>query len=100
MEHIGVTVIVRGTQKRASRALAMAMDCARFCGSKGTISQLQPGAVPTLAVTINHAAGGGEALAEFGTSIRTVTDGAQKLAVKQWIAKSDHDDAPRCRSIC
>jgi hypothetical protein len=26
-----------------------------------------------------------------------VADGAQKLAVKQWIAKSDHDDAPRCR---
>ncbi len=75
----------------------MAVGCARFCGGKGTISQLQPGAVPTLSIPINYAAGGGEALAEFGTSIRTVADGAQKLAVKQWIAKSDHDDAPRCR---
>src|SRR5271156_1291880 len=100
MEYIGVTVIVRGAQKRASRALAMAVGCARFCGGKGTVSQLQPGAVPTLSIPINYAAGGGEALAEFGTSIRTVTDGAQKLAVKQWIAKSDHDDAPRCRFIC
>jgi hypothetical protein len=70
------------------------MDCARFCGSKGTISQLQPGAVPTLAITINHAAGGGEALAEFGTAIRTVTDGAPKLAIKQWISKSNHDAPP------
>jgi hypothetical protein len=70
------------------------MDCARLCGSKGTISQLQPGAVPTLAITINHAAGCGEALAEFGTAIRTVTDGAPELAIKQWIAKSNHDAPP------
>jgi hypothetical protein len=38
--------------------------------------------MPTLAIAINYAAGGGEALAELGTSVRTVTDRAEELTIK------------------
>src|ERR1700728_695339 len=39
MKYKGVAGIIRGAQESASRALAMAVRCARFCGGKRTISQ-------------------------------------------------------------
>ena len=46
--------------------------------------------MPSVAIAILHLAGGGEAFAEFGTPIRTMTDGASELTIKQRIAERDH----------
>jgi hypothetical protein len=55
---------------------------ARFCGGQSAISQGHPGAAPTFAITIDHATSGGEALAELGTAIGTMTDRPPELTVE------------------
>jgi hypothetical protein len=94
VKHIGVAVIVRRTKERAPRAFAMAVSYARLCGGKSSIGQPGPGAIPAIAIVTGHKGRSGEALTEFGTAVRAMTEGASKLAVEQGIAESDHAFRP------